>query len=108
MFYTGTADRPLYWGSTERNSSVSHGESPTAHSITCDIKGVGDFRGTTPEKRLPLIQNPGGGTEVFQAKVYQRVRILLVEVYERIGKFVISACKMKAQNLWANRPILYL
>ena len=43
-------------------------------------------------------------SEVFQAKVHQRVGILLLEVYERIGKFVISACKMKAQNFGLTGP----
>ena len=33
--------------------------SPTAHSITCDIKGGGDFRRATPEKRLSQSQRRG-------------------------------------------------
>ena len=96
-----------------------HWVSPTAHSITCDIKGGGDFRRATPEKRLS--QSPGCGTlyngvsvvaltppppppprrerdTFFRLKVYQRVGIFPVEVYERVGKSVISVRK-KAQNL---------
>ena len=90
--------------------------SPTAHSITCDIKGGGDFRRTTPEKRLS--QSQGRGTPynglyeealplpprkgyLFQAYLFQgvsKVGIFPVEVYERVGKSVISVRK-KAQNL---------
>ena len=91
-----------------------HWVSPTAHSITCDIKGGGDFRRATPEKRLS--QSQGRGTPYnglyeaalpppprekdtfFRLKVYQRVGIFPVEVYERVGKSVISVRK-KAQNL---------
>ena len=53
--------------------------------------------------------NPGGtphndphreaprGRGILRGPVYKRVEILLVEVYERLGKCVISVCK-KAQK----------
>ena len=93
-----------------------HWVSPTAHSITCDIKGGGDFRRATPEKRLSQSQRrgtpynglyeealpppppPRERDTFFRFKVYQRVGIFPVEVYERVGKSVISLRK-KAQNL---------
>ena len=62
MFYAETADLPLYQGSVEGNSFVSHGAAPTAHSITCDIKGGGEFRRTTPESEKRLPQSPEGDT----------------------------------------------
>ena len=35
----------------------------------------------------------------FRLQVYKRVGILLVEVYDRVGKSVISVCKKKAQMM---------
>ena len=67
------------------------GQRLPAHSITYDIKGGGEFRRTTPEKRLP--PGPGGDTPhngLYGEVPPKRVGISPVEVYERVGKSVIS------------------
>ena len=42
---------------------------------------------------LPIMAPPERGT-FFRFQLYERVGILLVVVYERVGKSVISVCEM--------------
>ena len=49
---------------------------------------------------LPITAPPERGT-FFRLQLYERVGILLVVVYERVGKSVISVCEMpKRPNRW--------
>ena len=49
---------------------------------------------------LPIMAPPERGT-FFRLQLYERVGILLVVVYERVGKSVISVCEMpKRPNRW--------
>ena len=39
------------------------------------------------------------GVLFFGLLVYERVGILLVEVYERVGKYILSVCKKTQEGL---------
>ena len=43
-------------------------------------------------------ETPPEKSTLFRLQVYERVEILQVEVYERIGKSVISICKVQMVN----------
>ena len=69
--------------------------------MTLNFKAVGPGSikkpGGTPDNGLYGEAPPERGT-FFRPQVYERVGILLVEVYGRVGKSVILVCK-KAQRL---------
>ena len=66
--------------------------SPQERKKICDMQAGGV---------LPIEAPPERGT-FFGLQVYARVGILLVEVYERVGKSVIWICEM-AQRAGPNR-----
>ena len=62
--------------------------------------------GGTPFKVLNGEAPPERGT-FFMLQVYERVGILLVEVFKRVGKSVISVCEMAQRAEQMNFMTLY-
>ena len=67
---------------------------------------MGGGGGGTPFKVLYGEAPPERGT-FFMLQVYERVGILLVEVFKRVGKSVISVCEMAQRAEQMNFMTLY-
>ena len=91
---TGVIYKTVYWLHFQFRSNVL--QLTESHLFARSLNSRGWKGGFTPYSDL-YWDPPPERSSIFQASAYERVEISLVEVYERVGKSVISAGK-KAQK----------